>query len=45
MTCSRGGERARVSRNEADGGGDIEDIVDEDLEPTKRGGVKGEKSC
>jgi hypothetical protein len=44
MTCSRGGESARVSRNEADEGGDSEDMVDEDLEPLKRGGVKGEKS-
>lgn len=44
MTCSRGGESARVSRNEADEGGDSEDMVDEDREPLKRGGVKGEKS-
>jgi len=44
MTCSLGGESARVSLNDVDGGGDSEDIVDEDLEPLKRGGVKGEKS-
>jgi len=44
MTCSLGGESARVSLNDADEGGDSEDIVDEDLEPLKRGGVKGEKS-